>query len=702
MRLRSGGESTDQSGQLEFHSGRLGRILILSLTCGCLAMIAAVWWYYTVEKAETEAATLRGTFAVAAGQTAQVANWRRERLGDGHVLMSSAIMRTARRALSSPTIAEADRQDLLDLMRRLAEVFLYADATLVDLDGFVRLRLHEEQTGGAEFKQRSRRELTRQANQANDVLLSDLNSQTRDAKPMISLTVPVQNLGGLILDIDPSRFLYPYLESWPGSSLTAESLLVRREGDELVYLNRSRQTPALAPFTRKPLTLSLPPDQVLDAGWSLETNDYRGVPVIGTIRRVPGTDWFLVCKMNVAEVTAPLHRLGWEMALITLLIGLANAAGAVSIWRGQQARMHREREAWFQSVANDTPAYLWMTSAAGETSFINLPFRKFLGTDRESLSSWTTYLHPDDVDHMQILFREAVAQTRGYNAEFRIRRFDGEYRTVASEAVPRFSAPSRFLGLAGSVIDITGRRRAEEQLRTANDHLQTELAERIRNEREIQTLSARLLGAREDERKRLARELHDDLNQQVAAVSLAIGNLKRNIPAEQLEARAQADRIHQKLVQIAETVRRMSHELHPAILEYHGLAAAMRSCCTEFGTLTGIKVSLTTDGSFENVPAPTALCVYRVTQEALQNVAKHARTSSATVELSHASGILRLTVSDSGAGMEPAKVDARTGLGLVSIRERVRFAGGTVEISSELNLGTRLTVRIPLENITAG
>jgi hypothetical protein len=214
---------------------------------------------------------------------------------------------------------------------------------------------------------------------------------------MMSLTVPVSDLGAFILDIDPSRFLFPYLAAWPGSSRTAESLLTRREGTDVVYLNPTRQTPRLAPFSRRPLTRTVPPDEVLDTGWSLAGTDYRGVRVLGTIRRVPDSDWYLLCNIDVDEVVAPLHRLGWEMGLITALIGLANAAGAGLIWRVQQARISRQREAWFQSVANDTPAYLWMASVGQENSFVNRPLRKFLGTGTESLSkSWAEYVHPDD------------------------------------------------------------------------------------------------------------------------------------------------------------------------------------------------------------------------------------------------------------------------------------------------------------------
>jgi PAS domain S-box-containing protein len=379
--------------------------------------------------------------------------------------------------------------------------------------------------------------------------------------------------------------------------------------------------------------------------------------------------------MDTAEVDEPLRRLGWEMALVTALIGLANASGVGLIWRSQQARTHREREAWFYAAANDTPANLWMASADEENSFINRPLGKFLGTGQDRLSkSWSDYVHPEDAGRARANFLQCLAARRGYTEEFRIRRFDGEYRWVISEAVPRFSPQGGFLGFAGSLLDVTDRKKAEE---------------------EILMLGARLIGAQEEERKRLARELHDDLNQQIAAMSIAMGNLKRHIPEERADARAQSDRIHQKLVNLAESVRHMSHELHPAILQYSGLAPALQSYCKEFGALTGVQVSLTSNGEFDGVPSGTALCIYRIAQEALRNVAKHANVATAAVEIRHSDGLLSLTVSDTGVGMESASPTAKAGLGLVSIRERTRLVGGSVEIASKPRQGTTITVRIP-------
>jgi signal transduction histidine kinase len=120
----------------------------------------------------------------------------------------------------------------------------------------------------------------------------------------------------------------------------------------------------------------------------------------------------------------------------------------------------------------------------------------------------------------------------------------------------------------------------------------------------------------------------------------------------------------------------------------------MRSYCEEFGALTRLKIALEIEGSFEGVAPAAALCLFRVAQEALRNVAKHARVSAASVELRRGDGVLRLTVSDGGVGMEAGSAGAKAGLGLLSIQERARLVGGKVEIRSSPGEGTSVTVEI--------
>ena len=696
---------------------RLGLILILSLTSGSLASIGAVWWYYTMQSHETKAAMGRQLFAVAQGKSEQITNWRHERMADARMMMSSGAARIVRRVLGN-RVADTDLPDVSDYMSRLESQFLYSNITLTDLDGKVTVRLHDETTVGDGLRQPLRKELAREAVRAGDVVFSDLRPDVQTGRPMMALTVPVGHSGALILDIDPARFLYPCLESWPGSSRTGETLLARLEGNELVTLSKRRNAPNSALFSRRHINTH-PSEALLEAGWSIEDVDYRGVPAFGTIRHIPDSPWYLICKMDIAEVEAPLRRLGWEMALVTALIAVANAAGVVLIWRGRQSRIRQEQEAWYYAIANDTPAYLWMAMASSGNSFVNQPLSRFLGTDQQllsqgltdyvrstikrsgsgppknSLNGWTGFVHPDDAVRLRETFLEGIRGGRGYSVEFRLRRFDGSYRWVVVEAVPRFSDEGEFMGLAGSLADITDRRHAEEGLRSANAALARQLDDAIRKEQEIEALGSRLIGAQEEERKRLARELHDDLNQEIAVLSIAMGNLKRRIPRELSEARSQSDEIHQKLVHVAETVRRMSHELHPAILQYSGLAATLQSYSQEFGTLTGIRVSLTIEGNFDGIPLRTALGIYRIVQEALRNVAKHAQVASAVVELRHAGGTLNLTISDAGVGMESPASEAQAGLGLVSMRERAKLAGGTLEIVSKPGAGTTVRLRIP-------
>jgi len=214
-------------------------------------------------------------------------------------------------------------------------------------------------------------------------------------------------------------------------------------------------------------------------------------------------------------------------------------------------------------------------------------------------------------------------------------------------------------------------------------------------EREIRALSGRLINAQEEERTHLARELHDDLSQQIAALSIGMSNLKRQIPQPEVDAREQTDRLQQKLVQVAESIRQISHELHPAVLQHSGLGAALRAYCAEFGSLNGVQVSLRTSGSFDGVPSPVALCIYRITQEALRNVAKHAHAVEAEVERQRVDRRLSLSVSDRGAGFDPGRATMPFGLGLVSIKERARLVNGTLEVQSKPNEGTILLVRIP-------
>lgn len=230
--------------------------------------------------------------------------------------------------------------------------------------------------------------------------------------------------------------------------------------------------------------------------------------------------------------------------------------------------------------------------------------------------------------------------------------------------------------------------------------IQRDITERKQAEDEIRALSERLINAQEQERARIARELHDNLNQQIAAISLGLGAARRKFLESQTDGQQQLQNIRAQLDDLANAVRELSHDLHPTVLDYSDIAAALRSHCKDFSALTGIEVVLEENGRFEDLPPDVALCIYRVAQEALQNIARHAQTRSARLRLQRSENNVTLIISDTGIGFEPNRARESGGLGLVSIRERVRLKNGRVELHSAPSKGTTLKIEIPLATDT--
>ncbi len=219
---------------------------------------------------------------------------------------------------------------------------------------------------------------------------------------------------------------------------------------------------------------------------------------------------------------------------------------------------------------------------------------------------------------------------------------------------------------------------------------------RKRAEDALQNLSGRLISAQEEERRRLARELHDDVSQRLAVLAIEAGKLEQ-------QSHYTPDFIHGKLqgmkdhiVKLAGDIHRISRQLHPSILDDLGLVDAMESECRRFSDLEGIPVKFTADRFPEGTPKDVSLCLYRVTQESLRNIAKHSKATDARVTLTRKNGSVFLSVEDSGVGFEPAKARVMPGLGLASMEERVRLINGSLSIHSAPGKGTVIEIQAPL------
>ena len=304
-------------------------------------------------------------------------------------------------------------------------------------------------------------------------------------------------------------------------------------------------------------------------------------------------------------------------------------------------------------------------------------------------------VHPGERNRTKSIIDKAFHELQPFDFEERIVRPDGAVRILHSQGRWTLDANRQPIKLVGICQDITERRLADQRLRDANTALAEELRERTRAQQEIHALSAKLINAQEEERSRLARELHDDVSQEIAALSIAATNLIESIDQSGPQTRFQSERIQQRLVLLGESIRRLSHNLHPAVLDYCDLSAAVQSYCSEFSALTAMTVQFKVDGNFENLPKTVVLCLYRVVQEALQNVVKHAHVNRAEVLLTRSATAITLTVSDQGVGMDSSEAP-RSGLGLVSVKERTRLVNGTVHIDSRAGFGTAVTVSVPI------
>ncbi len=220
------------------------------------------------------------------------------------------------------------------------------------------------------------------------------------------------------------------------------------------------------------------------------------------------------------------------------------------------------------------------------------------------------------------------------------------------------------------------------------------------------SFSGRLLAAQEEERARIARELHDDIIQRVALLGQSLDQLADVSQRDDRNVERRVRGLRAELVDFADEIRSLAHRMHPPVLEHLGLPAALSTLAGEMWSMSHIRVRLDLEDSPVEVPPAVAAALYRIAQESLRNVAKHARASSAMLRLARSEGGVQLVVEDDGVGFDAnaprgTPTDGRPGIGLTSITERVRHFDGRVSVQSRAGAGTRVTVWIPLSESVA-
>jgi PAS domain S-box-containing protein len=339
----------------------------------------------------------------------------------------------------------------------------------------------------------------------------------------------------------------------------------------------------------------------------------------------------------------------------------------------------RESEGRFRLLADAAPVMIWMSGPDKGCTYFNRRWLEFTGRslDRELGNGWADNVHPDDLATCLETYSRAFDARSRFSMEYRLLRHDGEYRWMWDKGVPREEPAGGFAGYVGSCVDITDKKRLEIEQRD---------------------LSRRLISAQETERTGIARELHDDIGQQVALLEVNLDRL-----AERAKRWAKKDRdliqeLRQQTKSIGSGVQHISHQLHPSKLTVLGLSASVAGFCREIDASGRLHVQALIRNIPASLPKDVALCLYRVVQESVSNILKHSRARRAKVALFGKPNMVCLRVSDRGAGFEPMMNGTNEGLGLISMRERVNMVGGDMRISSRPSRGTCIEVRVPLNS----
>ena len=345
--------------------------------------------------------------------------------------------------------------------------------------------------------------------------------------------------------------------------------------------------------------------------------------------------------------------------------------------RTQEALRDSEERLRLAAEAGKMFAYTW---DAATDQILRSGDSDLLGVDAATPFTGKQLLekvHPDDRHLLVTAFDRLTPDTPLFQVSYRMIRPDGDIVWVERNSRAYFDQHGRVVRIIGMAADITQRKRGEEAL---------------------SSISRRLIQAQEAERARIARDLHDDIGQRLALMAVMVQQLTRTRSHASDEDRSLLDSLQTQSIEISASVQAIAHELHSSRLQHLGVAAAMKGFCAELATQHKVEVDFDYAAVQPGVPAETSLCLFRVLQEALHNAVRHSGVRQFEVQLRGTPNALELTVHDSGLGFDQETAVVGGGLGLTSMKERLKLVGGELFIQSGLSRGTTIVARVPLSD----
>jgi PAS domain S-box-containing protein len=379
----------------------------------------------------------------------------------------------------------------------------------------------------------------------------------------------------------------------------------------------------------------------------------------------------------IATICAVLFAV---MALVTGPLDVRRALRQKDMAQRQQAESESTARALFQAAAQA----ILIVDRNGRLIMTNPSTEKMLGySEAELIGQPIEILVPDAVREKHINYRDGYfshpqSRPMGLGMDLQARRKDGS--TFDAEISLSYIQTAKGTVAVAFVTDISKRK--------ADD-----LA--IRNQKEeLRQLAGRLMTAQDDERRRIARDLHDDLSQKLAYLAMDLS--KTALKPSFQELKSELLTLRGRAQEAANTVRHISHQLHPSVLDDIGLEAAVEQYCEEFTDRSGITAHFSARAVPESLPREVASSLYHIFQESLRNVSKHSGAKEVFVTMEASDGSLRLTIRDEGVGLVSDRLKSRTSIGIVGMKERANLVNGTLAIESPSGKGTQVSVAVPI------
>jgi PAS domain S-box-containing protein len=344
------------------------------------------------------------------------------------------------------------------------------------------------------------------------------------------------------------------------------------------------------------------------------------------------------------------------------------------------------------AIVSTAPDVIFSGQGHGRYEYVSERFYEYTGaTPSDSGVSWLTYVHPEDIPRSNESWIQSVNAGSQYESEYRLRSKDGDYRWFRARAVPIRSPQGKIVKWYGTCSDIHDSKLLEQSIRDNAIEL-----EKMVNRRtdELRRLSIRLLSAQDQERRRIARDLHDGLGQELAVAKMILDKLILQNQSQPLESCAQASSMIDRAIQ---QVRTMSHLLHPPLLDEIGLLSALGWYAEGLTQRSGIQTVLDVPPDFPRLPAEVETAVFRIVQEALTNVFRHSEARKVWINLHQRDGQIVVSVLDDGKGIDERVAELRpekVGVGIGGMKQRALEFGGELRLRNA-SPGTLLELVIP-------